>query len=85
MRRDHMLMEAILGQLLQSPEPLVGTSGIAQRLNVELPVIRHHLHLLQDKGLVQESENSAWRLTNLGHDYMEGVPEQGVALKLPSK
>lgn len=85
MKRDHMLMEAILGQLLQSPEPLVGTNGIAQRLNVELPVIRHHLNLLQDKGFVLESENGAWRLTNLGHDYMEGVPEQGVSLNLPSR
>jgi Mn-dependent DtxR family transcriptional regulator len=85
MKRDQMLMEAILGQLLQSPEPLVGTSSIAQRLNVELPVVRHHLNLLQDKGLVQESENGVWRLTNQGHDYMEGTPEQGIALNLPSK
>jgi Mn-dependent DtxR family transcriptional regulator len=85
MRRDQMLMEAILGQLLQSPDPLVGTNNIAQRLNVELPVIRHHLHLLQDKGWVQEPENGAWRLTNQGHDYLEGTPEQGISLNLPPK
>lgn len=85
MRRDQMLMEAILGQLLQSPEPLVGTNSIAQRLNLELPVVRHHLNLLQDKGLVLESENGAWRLTNQGHDYMEGAPEQAVPLNLSSK
>jgi Mn-dependent DtxR family transcriptional regulator len=85
MKRDQMLMEAILGQLLQSPEPLIGTSSIVQRLNVELPVVRHHLNLLQDKGLVQESENGVWRLTNQGHDYMEGTPEQGIALNLSSK
>jgi Mn-dependent DtxR family transcriptional regulator len=85
MKRDQMLMEAILGQLLLSPEPLIGTSSIAQRLNVELPVVRHHLNLLQDKGLVQDAENGVWRLTNQGHDYMEGAPEQGISLNLPSK
>lgn len=85
MKRDQMLMEAILGQLLQSPDPLIGTSSIAQRLNVELPVVRHHLHLLQDKGLVQETENSVWRLTNQGHDYVEGAPEQSISLNLGSK
>lgn len=80
MKRDQMLMEAILGQLLQAPEPLLGTNGIAQRLNTELPIVRHHLHLLQDKGLVQESENGFWRLTNQGHDYVEGPPGQGLSL-----
>jgi Mn-dependent DtxR family transcriptional regulator len=85
MKRDLMLMEAILGQLLQSPDPLIGSSSIAQRLKMELPVVRHHLNLLQDKGLVQESENSVWRLTNQGHDYMEGYPEQAISLNLPSK
>jgi Mn-dependent DtxR family transcriptional regulator len=85
MKRDLMLMEAILGQLLQSPDPLIGTSTIAQRLKVELPIVRHHLNLLQDKGLVQESENSAWRLTNQGHDYLEGAPQQAISLNLPSK
>ncbi len=85
MRRDQMLMEAILGQLLQSPDPLMGASHIAQRLNVEPPVIRHHLHLLQDKGLVQETENGVWRLTNQGHDYVEGPAEQGMSLNLSSK
>jgi predicted transcriptional regulator len=85
MKRDQMLMEAILGQLLQSPEPQIGSSSIAQRLNVERPVVRHHLNLLQDRGLVQESENGVWRLTNQGHDYMEGTPEQGISLNLSSK
>jgi Mn-dependent DtxR family transcriptional regulator len=85
MKRDQMLMEAILGQLLLSPDPLIGTSSIAQRLNVELPVVRHHLNLLQDKGLVQESENGVWRLTNQGHDYVEGTPEQSISLNLSSK
>ena len=85
MKRDQMLMEAILGQLLQSPDPLIGTSSIAQRLNMELPVVRHHLNLLQDKGLVQEPEQGAWRLTNQGHDYVEGAPEQSISLNLPSK
>ena len=85
MRRDHMLMEAILGQLLQSPDPFIGTSSIARRLNVEQPVIRHHLHLLQDKSLVQEIESGVWRLTNPGHDYLEGSPEQATPLKLPSR
>jgi len=85
MKRDLMLMEAILGQLLQSPDPLIGTSSIAQKLNVDLPVIRHHLNLLQDKDLVQECENGVWLLTNLGHDYMEGTPQQSISLNLPSK
>jgi len=85
MKRDQMLMEAILGQLLQSPDPLIGNTNIAQRLNVELPIVRHHLNLLQDKGLVQESENGVWRLTNQGHDYMEGSPEQTISLNLPSR
>ena len=85
MRRDPMLMEAILGQLLQSPDPLIGTSNIARRLNVEQPVIRHHLHLLQDRNLVQETESAVWRLTNAGHDYLEGSPEQAISLNLPSR
>jgi len=85
MRRDHMLMEAILGQLLQSPDPLIGTSNISRRLNVEQPVIRHHLHLLQDRNLVQETESGVWRLTNAGHDYLEGSPEQAISLNLPSR
>jgi Mn-dependent DtxR family transcriptional regulator len=59
---------------------MMGTSGIAQRLNVELPVIRHHLNLLLDKGMVQESESGVWRLTNQAHDYMEGTTEPGIAL-----
>lgn len=85
MRRDHMLMEAILGQLLQSPEPLMSTSNIARRLNVEQPVIRHHLYLLQDRDFVQETESGVWRLSNRGHDYLEGTPEQAISLNLPSR
>lgn len=85
MRRDHMLMEAILGQLLQSPDPLIGTSNIARRLNIEQPVIRHHLYLLQDRNLVMETDSGVWRLTNAGHDYLEGSPEQALTLNLPSK
>jgi repressor of nif and glnA expression len=82
MKRDRMLMEAILAHLQKSPEAQIGTSAIAQGLNTgELQVIRHHLHLLQDKGLVQISENNFWRLTNQGHDYMEGTPEQGISLR----
>jgi predicted transcriptional regulator len=80
MKRDQMLMEAILAHLLQSPEPQIGTNGFAQGLKIELPIVRHHLHLLLDKGLVQVSENSFWRLTNQGHDYMEGTPDQGISL-----
>lgn len=85
MKRDQMLMEAILGQLLQSPDPLIGTSSIVQRLNVELSVVHHHLNLLQDRELVQESKNGVWRLTNQGHDYLEGTPEQSISLNLSSK
>lgn len=85
MKRDLMLMEAILGQLLQSPDPLVGTTTIARRLNLELPVIRHHLQLLRDKGLVHESEIDGWRMTNQGHDYVEGSVDNTMALTLPSR
>ena len=85
MRRDHMLMEAILGQLLQSPEPLMVTSNITRRLNVEQPVIRHHLCLLQDRNFVHEAESGVWRLTSLGHDYLEGTPQQAISLNLPSR
>ena len=85
MKRDLMLMEAILGQFLQSPDPLMGPTTIARRLNVELPVIRHHLHLLRDNGLVQDVENDGWRMTNQGHDYVEGTPEKTIALNLPSR
>lgn len=85
MKRDRMLMEAILGQLLQAPDPMMGGSSIAQRLNVELPLIRHHLNLLQDKGWIQESENNVWRLTNQGHDYLEGNPGESISLNLQSK
>jgi Mn-dependent DtxR family transcriptional regulator len=82
MKRDPMLMEAILGQLLQSPDPMMGTTAIAQRLNAELPVVRHHLNLLQDRGLVLEPESGLWRLTSQGHDYVEGAAEPGLSLKL---
>lgn len=81
MKRDLMLMEAILGKLLEAPEPLLNALGIAQRLNTDHMVIHHHLHLLQDKGWVAEVENGFWRLTNPGHDYLEGSPEQGISLK----
>ncbi len=76
-----MLMEAILGKLLEASEPQLNIAGVAQRLNTEQPVIHHHLNLLQDKGWVMESENGFWRLTNAGHDYLEGTPEQGISLR----
>lgn len=76
-----MLMEAILGKLLKAPEPLLNAPGIAQRLNTDHTVIRHHLPLLQDKGGVAEVKNGFWRLMNAGHDYLEGSPEQGISLK----
>lgn len=81
MKRDRMLMEAILGKFLGAPEPLINAADIAQRLNVDQPVIRHHLYLLKDKGWVVEAEGGFWRLTNAGHDYLEGSPEQGISLK----
>jgi hypothetical protein len=46
MKRDQMLMEAILGKLLEAPEPLINVAGVAQRLNADQAIIRHHLHLL---------------------------------------
>ncbi len=76
-----MLMEAILGKLLEAPEPQLNVAGIAHRLNSEQSVIHHHLHLLHDKGWVTESENGFWRLTNAGHDYLDGTPAQGISLK----
>lgn len=81
MKRDQMLMEAILGKLLEAPEPLINVTGLAQRLNVDQSVIRHHLHLLKDKGRITEVEGGFWRLTNAGHDYLEGSPEQGISLR----
>lgn len=81
MQRDQMLMEAILGKLLEAPEPQLNVAGIAQRLNTEQAIILHHLHLLQDKGWVTDSENGFWRLTNAGHDYLDGTPVQGISLK----
>lgn len=76
-----MLMEAILGKLLEAQEPQLNVAGVAQRLNTEQSVIRHHLHLLQDKGWVAESESGFWRLTNAGHDYLDGNPDQGISLR----
>lgn len=76
-----MLMEAILGKLLEAPEPQLNVTGVAQRLNTEKPVILHHLHLLQDKGWIAEAESGFWRLTNAGHDYLDGTPDQGISLK----
>lgn len=76
-----MLMEAILGKLLEAPEPQLNAAGVALRLNTEQPVILHHLHLLQDKGWVAESDSGLWRLTNAGHDYLDGTPLQGISLK----
>jgi hypothetical protein len=34
---------------------------------------------------MQESESGVWRLTNQGHDYMDGTPEQGISSNLPAK
>ena len=76
-----MLLEAILGKLLEAPEPQLSTAGVAQRLNAAQPIIHHHLYLLKDKGWVAESESSFWRLTSAGHDYLEGTPEQGISLR----
>jgi len=76
-----MLMEAILGKLLEASEPQLNVAGVAQRLNTDQAVIRHHLHLLHDKGWVAESESGFWRLTNAGHDYLDGTPAQGISLK----
>lgn len=81
MKRDQMLMEAILGKLLEAPEPQLNAGGIAQRLNTDQAIIRHHLHLLHDKGWVTESESGFWRLTNAGHDYLDGTPAHGISLK----
>lgn len=82
MKRDLMLMEAILGQMLQSPDPQMNTSSIAQRLNAEPAIVRHHLHLLSDKGLAQELDSGVWRLTSQGHDYLEGSPDQAMSLAM---
>ncbi|WP_460843786.1 hypothetical protein [Noviherbaspirillum agri] len=81
MKRDQMLMEAILGKLLEAPEPQLSVNGVAQRLNADKSTILHHLHLLQDKGWVAEAEGGFWRLTNTGHDYLDGTPDQGISLK----
>lgn len=80
MKRDLMLMEAILGKLLEAPEPQLTSSGLSRLLNTDAHIIQHHLRLLEDKGRVAEVEGVAWRLTNTGHDYLEGSPEQGIAL-----
>lgn len=76
-----MLMEAILGKLLEAPEPQLSAVAIAQRLNTEQAVVHHHLHLLADKGWTAESDGGFWRLTNTGHDYLDGSPEQGISLR----
>lgn len=81
MNRDHMLMEAILGKLVEAPEPLLSAAGVALRLNTDASVVLHHLQLLGDKGWVTEAESGFWRLTNAGHDYLDGNPLQGISLK----
>lgn len=81
MKRDQMLMEAILGKMLEAPEPQLSVNGVAQRLNADKSVILHHLHLLADKGWVTEGEGGFWRLTNAGHDYLDGTPDQGISLR----
>jgi predicted ArsR family transcriptional regulator len=81
MKRDLMLMEAILGHLYKSSEAWLGANAIALGLNVDKQMVRHHLDLLQDKGILQSGDGNLWRLTNQGHDYLEGTPEQGISLK----
>lgn len=76
-----MLMEAVLGKLLEAPEPQLNSSALARLLNADQNIVRHHLRLLQDRGWVVEADNGFWRLTNAGHDYLEGSPEQGISLK----
>lgn len=76
-----MLMEAVLGKLLDAPEPQLNSAALARLLNSDQNIIRHHLRLLQDKGWVAEADSGFWRLTNAGHDYLEGSPEQGISLK----
>lgn len=69
-----MLIDGILGRLLESPEPKINIVRLSQRLDTEQSIVRHHLYLLQDKGWVVELESGFWRLTNAGHDYLEGTP-----------
>ncbi|WP_228535969.1 hypothetical protein [Noviherbaspirillum malthae] len=72
MKRKLMLMEAILGKLLDAPAPLLNVPGIAQRLNTEHTAFRNHPHRLPDKGWVAEVKNGFWRMMNAGHDSLEG-------------
>jgi len=41
----------------------------------------HHVLLLADAGLVTQVSDSSFRLTNMGHDYLEAIRSDSVWLK----
>jgi repressor of nif and glnA expression len=83
MKRSMELMDSILVFLVRSPEPQLTTNAITSSLNLpdsNVHIVRHHLYLLHDRGLVQVMEGGSWRLTDAGHDEIEGKPEKALDL-----
>jgi repressor of nif and glnA expression len=83
MKRSVELMDSILVFMVRSPEAQFTTNSITSSLNLpdsNVHVVRHHLYLLHDRGLVQPMEGGAWRLTDAGHDEIEGKPEKALDL-----
>jgi biotin operon repressor len=76
----------ILALLAEAPAPLYGQE-IAARLKVSPQTISHHLHILQNGGLVREQREGAYRYYQLDRDQIQRTAEQAFSddhLGLPS-
>jgi len=86
MQRDFDLVVTILGILRDAPTPALATGKIASELDevmtspLSTELVRHHLDLLADAGLVKPAapsgDDEQWRLTWQGYDALEQETEE---------
>ncbi|WP_322073346.1 hypothetical protein [Burkholderia cepacia] len=82
MKRNAALLVEILIALQDSPYEELTTVDLRDTLKetthseYSVSEVRHHAHLLGDRGLV-DSSNRGHRLTASGHDYLESVIRKG--------
>jgi len=77
----------ILGLLAEEDRPMYGQE-IAERLGVTPQTISHHLHILQNGGLIRERREKAYRYYSLHTESIRRIRETGFAddhLGLPTK
>lgn len=79
MKRDQDLMWGILAVLEASEKGEENDDSIAVELlkthpNVNFEAIRHHLLLLDDRGLAVQHGAGNWRITDVGHNAVASNP-----------